>query len=129
VGKICNYIPSFTNVTQVIFAESVREYYRKSKIAICPMLSGTGIKVKTVEALSFGLPVVCTLRGLDGLPSKTGNGCLRGDAKEEFAKHIHALLSDEKYYQHIRAQAIDTFNKYFEREGCYRKLDNAFGIA
>ncbi|GAB3415383.1 glycosyltransferase [Niabella aquatica] len=129
VGKICNHIPSLANAKKVIFAENVSEYYRKSKIAICPMLSGTGIKVKTVEALSFGLPVVCTLRGLDGLPSKENNGCLRGDTKEEFAKQIHSLLSDKKYYQKIRTQAIDMFNKYFERDEGYRKLDDTFDIA
>lgn len=110
------------------FVEDLSTYYYKSKIALCPMLSGTGVKVKVVEALSYGLPVVCNLRGLDGLPLKENNGCLRGDTPEEFAKHITKLLADENYYQSIKKLAINTFKDFFDKKHCYDQLDAIFQI-
>lgn len=128
IGKIGAYIPEFPNVTKFNFAESLKAYYEVSKIAICPMLTGTGIKVKVVEAMSYGLPIVCSFRGLDGLPIKNNNGCLLGESSETFAVHIQNLLSDPKYYSLIQQYAIRTFNEYFTENKYYTQLDQIFKI-
>src|SRR3546814_16145067 len=60
IGKISGHIGTYRNVTKISFAEDLGEFYRQSAIAMCPMLGGTGVKVKVVEALSYGLPVECT---------------------------------------------------------------------
>jgi glycosyltransferase involved in cell wall biosynthesis len=67
VGKINKHIPELPNLTKINFVEDLNQVYSESRVAICPMLSGTGLKIKVVEALSFGLPVVCNERGIDGL--------------------------------------------------------------
>lgn len=128
IGKIGNYIPDFPNVQKIIFAKDLSDYYENSKIAICPMLSGTGVKVKVVEAMAYGLPIVCNLRGLDGLPSKENNGCLKGDTSEEFAKHINNLLTDKILYGDTQKQAIEMFQKYFEKGKAYKTLDQILNI-
>ena len=128
IGKICDYIPSFPNVEKHLFVRELMDYYNDSKIAICPMLGGTGVKVKVVEAMSFGLPIVCNLRGLDGLPLKDQNGCLRGDTKEDFANHIKELLNDDVYYKKIQEQSVNMFMKYFNQEKCYDRLDKVFKL-
>lgn len=129
IGKITGYVSSYQNVEKLNFVEDLSDYYFKSKIALCPMLSGTGVKVKVVEALSYGLPVVCNLRGLDGLPQKENNGCLRGDTPDAFAGHIIDLLTNETLYQHTRKLAIKMFDAYFDKTHCYEHLDKIFAIA
>ncbi|MGC4233564.1 MAG: glycosyltransferase [Niabella sp.] len=128
IGKICDYIPNFVNVEKIKFAPDLDEFYYQAQVALCPMLSGTGVKVKTIEAFSYGLPVVCNLRGLDGLPLKDNNGCLRGDTPKEFANHIISLLNNDDYYKQIREQAINMFSKYFEKGDCYKNLDQIFDL-
>lgn len=128
IGKICDHIPDFPNVVKIRFAENIEDHYKESKIAICPMLTGTGIKVKVVESMSYGLPIVCSPRGLDGLPIKDNNGCLCGNNKEEFAHHIQNLLGDKNYYEKVKQDSVNTFNNYFEKEKCYNKLDEIFKI-
>jgi glycosyltransferase involved in cell wall biosynthesis len=128
IGKICDYFPSLPGVEKHLFVHDLSEYYYKARVAICPMLNGTGVKVKTVEALSYGLPVVCNLRGLDGLPAKENNGCLRGDTPEEFAAHIENLLTDEQLYTRTSEMAIDNFNRFFEKKKCYEDLDKVLGL-
>lgn len=128
VGKIVDHIADFKNVTQYRFLDNLDEVYLCSRVALCPMLSGTGIKIKTVEALSYGLPVVCSLRGQDGLPLKNSNGCLQADSPREFADAIILLLQNEEIYQRTRAQAIKVFTEYFNLKKGYSNLDSIFGV-
>lgn len=128
VGLICNHFPSFPNVEKHLFINDLSEYYLRSKISICPMLEGTGVKVKVVEAMSYGLPIVCNLRGLDGLPLKTDNGCLRADTPEEFSNHIKELLTNIDYYNSVSMLSTKTFARYFEKQKVYRQIDKMFDI-
>ncbi len=71
IGRICKRIPDHNNIEKFFFVDQLKEFYHKSKVAICPMLGGTGIKIKVVEALSFGIPVVGTDKAVDGFFQKT----------------------------------------------------------
>ena len=66
IGRICKHIQERKGVTLIEFAESTGRVLPPVKIAICPMLEGTGIKIKVIEALSYGLPIVGTERAIDG---------------------------------------------------------------
>lgn len=126
VGKINEFIPEFSNVTKLPFVEDLNQIYSEAKVAICPMLSGTGLKIKVVEALSFGLPVVCNPRGIDGLINKTNNGCLVAEDAISFSKHIGQLLTDNNFYEQQRNLSKDYFINYLSVESVYLELDNVF---
>jgi len=126
IGKICHYIQDFENVTKLNFVADLNDYYSNSKVAICPMLTGTGLKIKVIEALSFGLPVVCNLRAVDGLSNKSDNGCLVSNDPEQFANNIKLLLKDEKYYSEISAFGKDYFLKNNDKQNCYKQIDAIF---
>lgn len=129
IGPITAHVPAgLKNVTCIKFVEDLDEYYLKAKVALCPMLSGTGVKVKVVEAMSHGLPVVCSERGLDGLPDKTNNGCLATNDPQLFAKYIRQLLEDKAFFEEMSAQSLASFHKHFSIAGAYKKLDRALGI-
>src|SRR3546814_174278 len=126
IGKISAHIADHPNVVKIPFAEDIGPYYAQSKVAICPILSGTGIKIKVVEAITHGLPVVCTTRGTDGMPDKINNGCLTGDDPQEFARNITTLLENPGFYQEQANLAAETFYRHFEKTRCYQKLDEIF---
>lgn len=126
IGKICDYIPDFDNVTKLAFVESLDDYYSKSKVAICPMLSGTGLKIKVVEALSFGLPVVCNSRGVDGMVNKTNNGCLVTNVPQEFADNVELLINNEGAYSIISNYGKEYFINNNDTQKCYNKIDAIF---
>lgn len=126
IGKISKYVKEFDNVTKIEFVASLDEYYSKSKVAICPMLSGTGLKIKVIEALSFGIPVVCNLRGVDGMSNKSDNGCLVTNNPEEFAKNIKLLLTDEEFYLKISDFGKNYFLKNNGKTNCYKQIDAIF---
>lgn len=116
IGRICRHLKEMKGVTLVEFSESLEEYYNQSKIAICPMLEGTGIKIKVIEALSFGLPVVGTEKAIDGFLQKTGNGCLVTNDEKIFADIITKLSNDEALYKKQKQEAVDFFENNFSEE-------------
>ena len=128
IGGITQYIGDYENVTKISFAENLDDYYRHSKIALCPMFRGTGVKIKVIEALSYGLPVVCTRRGIDGLPNKSNNGCLVSDEAGIFAQNIISLLENHQLYNEQSKFAKALFDRHFSLEECYHILDKAFDL-
>lgn len=126
IGKITDHLSDYPNVRKIRFVDDLDTFYAKSRIAICPMLSGTGIKVKVVEALSFGLPVVCNPRGVDGLLNKVNNGCTVVENGAQFAIAIDALLKDRELYSRQSEQAEASFDLFFRTESAYKKLDAIF---
>ena len=127
VGKINNCIPAILeNVHKIHYVEDLEEVYSVSKIAICPMLSGTGVKIKVIEALSYGLPIVCNERGVDGLLNKTNNGCLITNEETKFASYIEKLISDNEFYNYHSVLAKDYFLNNHEKNKTYDQLDKIF---
>jgi glycosyltransferase involved in cell wall biosynthesis len=126
VGKINEHIPELPNVTKMHFVEDLNRVYSESRVAICPMFSGSGLKIKVVEALSFGLPVVCNPRGIDGLINKTNNGCLVAEDATTFSKYIEQLLTDKSFYQQQKMLSENFFVNYLSVESVYIELDKVF---
>jgi glycosyltransferase involved in cell wall biosynthesis len=127
VGKIVNHLPrKLDNVTAIPFAEDLREVYGKSRIALCPLLGGTGMKIKVVEALAYGLPVVCTSLGVMGFSSRELSGCSTADDADAFARHIQLLLGNEEYYTEQSKHAISYFMNNCDQAHAYGVLDRCF---
>ena len=126
VGRIASFVPEKENVTCIPFAPDLDDIYNNVKIAVCPLLGGTGIKIKVIEALSFDLPVVSTTKGVVGFPSKLHNGCMIADTAAEFAAHISGLLQDKKLYKEYGKLAGNYFMENFEESAVHEQLDKIF---
>ncbi len=112
IGKIGKTIAEdFPNVIKYGIVDDLQEFYSHARIAICPMMSGTGVKIKVLEALSYGLPVVTNRRGVDGLINKKNNGCLVSQDPKEFSEFIHQLMNDDVFYEKVKQQGICYFRE------------------
>ncbi len=126
VGAISKHMGTHPRIHTVQAIDDLSDIYMTSKIAICPLLGGTGMKSKVVEALSYGLPVVSTSKGLSGLPVKAGCGCQIADSPQQFAHYIHRLNSDPLYFHQEKQNATQFFRENFESAIVYRQLDEIF---
>ena len=123
VGKINKHIKDYPNVNKINYVEDLSATYNASKVVICPMLSGTGLKIKVVEALSFNLPVVCNTRGVDGLINKVDNGCLVTDNATKFASYITQLLNNSSFYEANKQKANLFYEEFLSEKAVYSTLD------
>lgn len=129
IGKVNQHLEQyknrFKNIQFINYVENLDDIYKKSKISICPLQGGTGLKIKVVESLSYGVPVVTTKYGIVGMDSKY-NGCLVEDNPKEFASSIELLLNNENEYTKYQKEAQDYFIDNFSKESVYKKLDEIF---
>lgn len=109
IGKICAEIEDHPQIVKHGLVKDIDVFYKNSRIAICPMLTGTGVKIKVLEALSYGLPVVTNSRGVDGLINKTRNGCLVENDPVNFAKNMLKLLENDAFYTKTQKDAMQYF--------------------
>ena len=84
------------------FVEDVREPLGRYALFVCPILSGSGMRVKLLEAFAAGIPVVSTPLGAEGLATEDGVLCALAAAPEAFAERVVELLEDR---QRARAMA------------------------
>ena len=68
---------------------------RSARLSIAPLRYGAGVKGKVGEAWSFGLPVVATTIGLEGMIEPGNPACLAGDTPAEFVRAIERTYRDE----------------------------------
>lgn len=67
-GNICNVIDiDHPRLRKLGFVRDESEFYASADLVINPTLVGTGLKIKTVEAMSYGVPLISTQTGYDGL--------------------------------------------------------------
>ncbi len=90
------------------FVEDIREPLSRYAVFVCPILSGSGMRVKLLEAFAAGIPAVSTGVGAEGLVTRNGEECLLADTPEEFAARVLELLSDERRAAELaeRARAL-----------------------
>jgi len=91
----------FANVTDA----ALLAWYRRATVAVVPLLTGAGVKLKTVEALWHGVPVVSTPAGAQGLPGLDAIVAVE-TAPAAFAAAVCALLTDSALRQQRSAAQI-----------------------
>lgn len=93
--------------------DDVRDYLTKNAIFITPMISGTGIKNKILEAMSMRLAVVSTSCGISGIDAINEIEYLCADTAVDFKDAIIKLCDDAEYRRYLAKNArILVENKY-----------------
>lgn len=92
-------VPGVVNVTGRI--DDLLPYYARSKLAVVPLRSGGGSRLKILEALALGRPVVSTTLGQEGLCLQDGVDILTADDAQTFADRVIGLLEDESSRQQL----------------------------
>jgi len=70
-------------------------FWTRATLLAVPLLSGGGVRVKILEAMVIGVPVVSTTVGCEGLDVQDGKHLLIADTPEEFARACASVLRDE----------------------------------
>ena len=87
-----NSLPRADAIEVIGFVEDVREPLERYALFVCPILSGSGVRVKLLEAFAAGIPVVSTRLGAEGLTAQDGEICALADSPDEFARRVIDLL-------------------------------------
>jgi glycosyltransferase involved in cell wall biosynthesis len=95
------------------YVEDVLPYWRKAAALVVPLSIGGGTRIKILEAMALGRPVISTSKGCEGLEVIHEQHLLIADDSERFAEHvIRVLKNPEEYFEMSRAARKLVEEKY-----------------
>lgn len=95
------------------FVKDETSLFENSMCFVCPLINGAGIKVKILEAMSSGIPVLTNEIGIEGIPAKQGESYIHCSSPEEYAKAIVCFYNDRNYIKTIGDSGKKMVNQYF----------------
>jgi polysaccharide biosynthesis protein PslH len=95
----------------------------RARIAVVPLLSGSGTRLKILEAWAAGLPVVSTTIGAEGLGARDGEHLLIGDSAAAFAGAVSRLLTCNQLRATLGEAGRLLLEKEFTWEKAWARLD------
>ncbi|MEO5803900.1 MAG: glycosyltransferase [Verrucomicrobiota bacterium] len=101
------------NVTVTGGVPDVRPFYRRAWLQIVPLRIGGGTRLKIVESLAMGTPVVSTTIGAQGLNLKHGENILLADSAEDFVRETAQALRDAELRKKLDQTGVETVRSRF----------------
>ena len=95
------------------FVDDVRPYFREATAYICPIRMGGGTRLKVLDALAMGMPLVGTSFACSGVPVRDGTHVLMGDTPDAFVKQVLRALDDGELRAKLAAQGRELVCKRF----------------
>lgn len=101
------------NVTVAGFVEDVTEHFNRSRVFVSPLLHGAGVKGKIGQSFAYGLPVVTTSIGAEGMHLIDGHNALIADTETEFANKIVELYTEQTLWQKLSVNGRKVITEQF----------------
>ncbi len=95
------------------FVKDVREVYKQARVMIVPLLAGSGIRIKILEAMAAGKAVVTTSIGCEGIKVAPGKNIMVADTPQAFADNVLHLLDDANLCKLIGIEAASFVGKEY----------------
>jgi hypothetical protein len=102
--------------------DAVRELAR-ARVAVVPLLAGSGTRFKILEAWAAALPVVCTTLGAEGLPVRDGQELLLADGGPAFTAAVTRVLESANLRWQLGQNGRLLLEKEFTWDAAWKKLD------
>jgi glycosyltransferase involved in cell wall biosynthesis len=104
----------------------MRPWLSKARVYACPMVSGTGIKNKLLEAMANGLPCVATPLAVRGLDVGSGRELLIATDEKALAANLLSVLTDERLAERIGAAAREYVLRHHGWNAVGRAYENLY---
>lgn len=112
----------YEGVTIVGEVEDAIGFMASKSVNIVPLLSGSGIRVKILEAMSIGKPVVATSVAARGICYTDGKDILIADTPEQFVSQIRRCLLDTGVSEKIGGAARSLIHEHYNSHGQTEKI-------
>jgi GT2 family glycosyltransferase len=117
-GEVSRHELDDLDLSRVIFTgylRDLRPLFEQALVYVAPLRFGAGIKGKILEAITFGLPVVTTSIGAEGIGLTNGVSVLIADHACDFAAAVLRLGHDQELWQKVRASGREHVARNFSQ--------------
>ena len=116
-------------ITTVGYVDDLEDVYRKSVAVIAPIIGGSGVRMKLLEAMRAGMPTVTTTDGAAGLDVQDGREMLIADDASQFASRVVQLLNDRGLRSTMRDAGYAFLEKHHSLAAARVRVEQAFADA
>lgn len=123
-GSICNTLnkKELQNINLNGFQPDINSIYEKADIIINPVRFGAGVKIKNIEALAHGLPLVTTTHGARGLTKGKTNAFVIADTQDQVVGALSLLIENKQYRYDLSKKAHNFVKQNLTATACYSPL-------
>ncbi len=115
---------SGVNVTG--YVEDPASYLQRAGVFIVPLRAGGGMRVKILNALAQGLPIVSTSLGCEGIDVTSGENIIIADTPEDFAQAVLRVLSDSQLAAHLGQNGRQLAEQKYDYRQVCRPLETVY---
>ena len=109
-------LPPVPHVTLTGYVEDIKPLVASSRASIVPLWIGGGTRLKILEAMAMGTPVISTSKGAEGLDSIPEEHLLIADSPAAFADQVIRVLKDDDLHAKLSAKALQFVKDKYDRE-------------
>ncbi|OAT81208.1 hypothetical protein A6M21_11350 [Desulfotomaculum copahuensis] len=119
-------LSSDNSVVVTGYVDDIRLYLSRMTVFIAPMIIGTGIKNKVLEAMAMAKPIVTTSIGVQGIDVITGRDLIVANTINEFADSVIMLLNDEEQRKSLGLNARKLIEEKYSWNAITNELYSLF---
>ena len=115
-------LPNNHQVNFTGYVDDIREVVARSSVCVVPLRKGAGTRLKILEAMALGIPVVTTSKGAEGLAVESGIHLIIADEPSEFAAETVKILKYRSLQESLSAQGYALVQERYGWEGIGRQF-------
>lgn len=124
-GNICNLLSEYNQRNGVIlsgFVDDISKFYEHIDIVINPVRAGAGIKIKNIESLGYGIPLITTTHGARGIEKIAGSGFLIADSPLQIIESLERLICNFELRKELQKIGQEYIVHEMSVDKCYSSL-------
>ena len=126
-NELKNIASLYPNIIVTGYVDSVIPYYEKCDYMIVPLFVGSGQRVKIIEGFSYGMPVISTTIGAEGIEYIDGHNILIADDVDEFLIACMKMI-DEKFRNKLSVESKKVYNEKYSIKAVSKKINDVLNL-
>ncbi len=106
--------------------EELTNCFSKARLFVAPLRFGAGIKGKIAKSMSYGVPVVTTSIGAEGMGLIDGENAFIADSNDEFAQKLVELYCNKTVWQKFSQQSMALIKERYSKDSARKKIEKIF---
>ncbi|MFW6290554.1 MAG: glycosyltransferase family 4 protein, partial [Mariniphaga sp.] len=105
------------NAPNIVFMGEVSDAYHfinSKAVMVVPLFSGSGMRIKIIEGMALGKPIVTTPIGTEGISTQSEKNIIIADNEQEFINGVERLINDKELFHTIGSNAIEYIQEKFD---------------
>ena len=123
------YLEKYSSQPDLTLADNLAhpsEFFCKAAVMVYAPSRGSGMKVKVMESMAYGVPVVTTWEGVEGIDYQNGRECWVAETDEELADKVCRLLENAGERQQMRDAARTLIEEHYSPRPVVDKMISVY---